>query len=189
MSQKSEQAFNESWSLPEKFWLTDELLEKNNERQRVWREELNFVQCSPQQKARQRALTTRQSYERAGITHLLPAQLSELAAAYAELGRYDKAAELEPDVHQRVEYDSILLAVWRHDSDWCRHPEKHQYAERDIFSIKIDADAVLLRCNECGFRNVRSIPEHIAAGRSKRENARVLYGGRAPLEVLQECSR
>ena len=177
MSEQSEQQFDEQWHLPEKFRLTAEALAANDERQREWRALFGaFTPVSPQQKARRRALTTRDHYEAAGNTHLLPAQQRvELAAAFAELGRFDLAAMTSPAETERAEYYDIWLAVLKSESEWCRHPEKHQYAERDVFSVKLDRDAILLRCNLCGFRNVAALPNHIAEGREKRKRYRLQH--------------
>lgn len=187
MSEKSEELFEQKWSLPEKFRLTDELLEQNNQRQREWRETLGVPTVSPQHKARQRALLVRQEYEQAGNTSLLPAtQLSQLAEAYATLGRFDKAADLAPTDGERAEYLEFWSAVWRDDSASCAHGDGHYYAERDVFSVKLDADAVIMRCNMCGFRNCVPLPAEIEDQRKKRRAAREKFSGRHPLEVKQE---
>lgn len=190
MSEKSEQSFDTAWHLPKKFAISPELLAQNDARQKEWRESFgSFAQASPRQRARSRALLTRDNYEATGKDHLLPDQLAELAEAYAELGRFDIAAETSLTPAMRGHYAEIWEAVLRDEADWCEHPEQHQYAERDVFSVKLDADVHLLRCNICGLRNVAPLPDHIAKGREKRARARELYSGKPPIEVKKELSR
>ncbi len=58
----------------------------------------------------------------AAAREALPVILTQLAEAYAATGRYDKAAEYEPDEGKRDEYLRIWEAVWKNDGEWCDCP-------------------------------------------------------------------
>lgn len=187
---ESEKQFDEKWYLPEKFRVTPELtpqmlkiLEQSDERQKELAEIFGSPNATPQMRERARAVMIRdrfESYDRETQENLPDAQKSEWANAYAILGRYDYAVNVAPTGNERVEYHDIWLAVWRDESETCAHPDNHHYAEKDVYSVKLNADAVLMKCNICRFRNVKPIPQFIEEGRQKRAEYRNRFTGEHP---------
>lgn len=192
----SEQKFDQPWQLPEKFRLSaeldtaqqKELLRKSLEKQNEWKSLYGqpFAQTSPQIRERARAAILKDEYENYGLDNLTESQKAELAEAYAILGHFDRAAGIAPSFEQRIEYAEIWGAVWRADFEWCGHAKQSQYAQKDIYSVKHEADAVLLRCNECGERNVVPAPKHIVDARKRRASVRENFSGLKPLEARKE---
>jgi hypothetical protein len=192
----SEQNFDKPWQLPEKFRLSadldserqKEILRQSEDKQKEWKSLYGqpFAQTSPQIRERARAVILKDEYEAYGIENLVESQRTELAEAYAILGHFDRAAELAPTTELKVEYVQVWSAVWRDDSAWCAHGKSSQFAEKDIYSVKHNADALLLRCNECGERNVAPTPKHIVDGRKKRQSVRESFSGLKPLEAKKE---
>lgn len=170
MSEKSEQIFEEKWQLPEKFRLTDELLEKSDAEQSELRDLYKLENSSPVSAERKRALA--QISDLLNIENPTDAQKSQLAESYAVLGRFDKACEIAPTAFEQNDYADIWIAVHRDESEWCAHPKSARYAEKDVFSVELDAEAILYRCNTCRFRNVAPIDAELAGQRAKRKIAR-----------------
>lgn len=124
-----------------------------------------------------------------------------LAERLAITGRYDLAAEIEPESAYRDRYVAILDAVLREDDEWCNCGElrgsgehvnltvSQQVVDEEIFSIRHGQIMMLLKCNSCGFLNVSSLPNHIANQRSLRARARQVAGSLSPAEAEQELSK
>lgn len=123
----------------------------------------------------------------------------QLAERYAVFGRYDLAAEVEPQTAYRDQYIAILEAVWRDDDVWCEcEPHRAQgtssaqftnkVAVQDVWSIKHGVVMTLLRCNAkgCGFLNVGHLPSDLAAQRAHRATAQQVAGNLSPDEAAKE---
>lgn len=195
---KSEQQFDERWDLPEKFRITAELtpkmrkiLEESDAQQKELLSAFGGIsQQTPQTRERARAAMICEKYESMMTNDLfkvLPnAQKSEWANAYAILGRYDQATNISPTGDERAEYHDIWEAVWRDETETCEHPEHHHYAEKDVFSVKLNADCVLMKCNICRFRNVLPPPEFLTAARAKRAEHRNRFTGENPHNLIRK---
>lgn len=107
----------------------------------------------------------------------------QLAERWAIVGRYDLAAETEPDKAYRDEYLAILGAVWRDDSETCSCETVHRgsgehsnisvpttFVKADIFSLKHAKVVSLMKC-PCGFMNAIETPAHIIKQRAGRARA------------------
>jgi hypothetical protein len=173
----------EKWDLPKPFQLTSELLAAADAQQKIWASEVNqpFARLSPSARARGRA---------ALIAADVSATPADRADAYATIGRFDEAAAVCADEALFAEYTELWTVMIKDDNEWCNHPKSFQYVERDVYSIRHESDAHLLRCNQCGFRNlVAVLPEPIADLRRKRMESREKMRGMAPLEAKQLFGR
>lgn len=207
---------NERWELPGPLRLTPERLEEVEAEQRklAARAQSPFANLSPAE--HERATAARVASEHKANLELLdflilkgeglkrpsrkergglrvakdarPAVAAQLAAAYAVVGRYDLAAEVEPDEGQRAEYLKIWGAVWRKDEAWCDCPPPlaggtHSFVRQNIFSAKHQREMPLLRCAVCGCMNVAPLPAALAEQRRHRAAAQALVGGMKPDEA------
>lgn len=103
---------------------------------------------------------------------------SRLAEALAVQGRFDEAAAAEPKARKGRVYAAIWAAVWRDDAATCPCPEYRAHGSRkllndvyakDVFSLKHSAEMALVKCNNCGFLNVRSLTQALSRSRQKQE--------------------
>jgi hypothetical protein len=122
----------------------------------------------------------------------------QLAERLAIVGRYDLAAEIEPDPVYQDEYVKILEAVFREDDEWCdcgplrgsgEYAEieiSQQVVKAEVWSLKHNQMMMLLKCNGCGFLNVASLPNHLKRARSLRVRAQQVAGGMTPEDAAKE---
>ena len=104
------------------------------------------------------------------IKRMLNRYYSENAEAWASLGAFDKAADIEPDKRRKKDYLSKHKALLIDDSEWCSHlkykiEDNHRlpnyFRESSVFSEKHGRVVAVLRCNECGFRNIAPLPSDL----------------------------
>lgn len=104
---------------------------------------------------------------RRAIRLMLKRYYAENAEAWASLGAFDKAADIEPDKRRKKEYRSKHKALIIDDSEWCIHPKyrmeegqrlQNYFRESDVYSEKHGRIVSVLKCNECGFRNIAPLP-------------------------------
>jgi hypothetical protein len=125
-----------------------------------------------------------------------------LAEQYALMGRYDLAAEAEPDPILCGHYLDILEAVWRDDDgdgSHCGCPPirgSGEYADltvpswnqkEEIFSIKHGRVVTLMQCSnsKCGFMNAIDPPAHILQQRRHRDRAMQMAGKMSPEDAAK----
>lgn len=130
-----------------------------------------FTRNTPQERARSKAAITLQSLEQASqFMELLPDQYEIMAECHAAMGRYDLAADIS------LKHEDLYLKYWeavfRLDSAWCLHPDKHKYTKENIFSTKHGKEMPLLACNICDTWNVADEPDSIKTARTARADVR-----------------
>lgn len=108
---------------------------------------------------------------------------ARLAEAYASLGRFDLAAEIEPREETRAEYVEILEAINRPDDEWCGCAPGRDFVLRNVFSLKHGRVMFARKCGGCKTVNVTSLPPHLANERAHRAQARGLVGEKTPDEA------
>jgi hypothetical protein len=211
------------WELPERYRLTPEMLAKSDTEQTRLSAAaaMPYGGMSPQEVERARSWTiigslrdTLSELERSigealveGRHDLEELQSSRVAVRHqlaercAIVGRYDLAAEIEPDPVYRDEYLEILKAIWRDDDEWCncgplRGSGEHahiavsqQVVKAEVWSLRHDQVMMLLKCNCCGFLNVTSMPEHLRRQRELRARARQVVSDMAPMDAAEELKR
>lgn len=184
---------NERWSLPESLDLnkSPELLAKTLEWQRELHVRANspFARLSPQEHARaqamrmipdlQNSLNSIADDEESALEGKKVLQ-SRLAEAYAQTGRYDLAASIDPRPAHRDEWQSVMEAVVRDDDESCQCAPGKEVVELDVFSVKHNRVMSLIKCSGCGLRNVKVIPRELAQQRAHRVKAAELVGNAAP---------
>lgn len=117
----------------------------------------------------------------------------ERAEAWAIMGRYDKAMEL--DSRPATGYAEIWQALTE-PTEWCGHGtgpriqgQHPQYREREIWSIFTNSWSNVLRCSECGHRQVGPLPKHLVQQEERRaEFKRLVDGGLGPHEALAQIN-
>lgn len=139
-----------------------------------------FVSNTPQERARSKAAITLQAFAASGV---LPEQAEVVAEAHAAMGRYDLAAEASV-LHKDL-YEKYWGAVFRPDSEWCPHPDKHKYTKENIFSINHGKEMPLLACNICDMWNVADEPGHLTAARAVRSQVREASKSMDPVSFQQ----
>ena len=118
------------------------------------------------------------------IARLMHAR-SRLAEALALQGRYHEAAEVEPDKDKRAHYEMMWSAVWRVDTEECEcqpgeHEEidTHDFIAEEVISQK-HGNALMpaIKCNSCGFQNVKPLTHELQQQqRARSQVAAVLHG-------------
>lgn len=109
---------------------------------------------------------------------------ARLAEAYASIGRFDLAAEIEPRAETRNEYIEILDAINRDDVEWaCQCAPGRDYIHREAFSLKHQRVMPVRKCSGCGEMNAAPLPQHIAEQRAHRAKAREMVLGKTPEEA------
>jgi len=108
---------------------------------------------------------------------------ARLAEAYASIGRFDLAAEIEPREETRAEYVEILEAINRPDDEWCSCGPGRDYVLRDVLSLRHGRVMTARRCGGCKLLNVTGLPPHIAEQRAHRAKAHALVAGKSPEEA------
>lgn len=109
---------------------------------------------------------------------------ARLAEAYAPIGRFDLAAEIEPRTESRAEYVEILEAINRDDTEWnCECAPGRDLVLRDVFSLKHGRAVSIRKCSGCGELNAGALPAHIAEQRAHRARARELVADKSPEEA------
>lgn len=201
---------NEKWSLPEALDLnkSPELLAKTLE----WQQELAvranspFARLGPQEHARAQALrmipdlqnslnSVRDEIIKSSLVnggdapslrdareaeHVLQARLAE---AYAQTGRYDLAASVDPRPAHRDEWQSIMEAVLRDDDEICKCAPGREVVELEVFSVKHGKVMPLIKCSGCTLRNVKVMPRELAQQRAHRAKAAELVKDAAPTDA------
>lgn len=193
---------HEKWALPERFQLDKERLKAAQEKQREWAAKVSTpARLSPSEFARGRAAQqipemedalayVRQQIGQAMVSggefeelRTAETQIKEdLAQAYADIGRFDKAGEysVQPEAYQ-----AIWSAVWG-DGATCEHwilKPFPVYAVRKIWSLKEDKELPLLRCRICGVITVAPMPRNLEQQRQARQKAMEMVGKLPPDEA------
>lgn len=176
---------SEKWEMPKRFRPSKQLIDQADEQQKIWSENLNNPFAMMDSKSRERGLASIKirEYNEIGLGYLTKTQLLELAESYAEIGRFDEAAETARRADKELVAAFYLLvwgAIWREDKKWCNCGLKHRFVEKDIWSIKHNGERPLLRCNNCLTINVAELPTDIAKQRKMRQYARETSRGLTP---------
>lgn len=208
------------WELPERYRLTPELLAKSDAEQArlAAMSALPYGGMSPQDAERARSWTIIDSLRntlselermigeavvtgREDLEELKESRQAlrhRMAERLAIVGRYDLAAEIEPDPAYFDEYVRILEAVFREDDEWCdcgplrgsgdyaQLEVSQQVVKGEVWSLKHDGVMMLLKCNACGFMNVTSLPKHLRRQRELRARAHQVAGSLAPVDAAKE---
>jgi hypothetical protein len=163
--------------------ITPELLEKNEEQQKIWREMFVVPQMSGAQYAGTvirdnlnvlDAIDRHISEAKGELKKQLKQRSSILrhdtAIWAASIGQFELAVKLTTDKHQRKQYKQWLAADIRDDSEWCKHPifeyvdgKMSQVAGRELefFSVRSGKLVSMIVCNKCGFRNAKDMPAEL----------------------------
>lgn len=125
------------------------------------------------------------------VAHLVIAR-KRLAEALAQQGRYNEAAEVEPDKEQARVYLELWMAVWREDDETCPCTPfidgdvslTHDHVAQDVISAKHDNKLMpAIRCNCCGFINVRPLTHELIVQQRARHAAAGIVEGRSGKEL------
>lgn len=121
----------------------------------------------------------------------------QLAEALSEQGRFEEAANVEPDKQERALYRAYHRAVMIDDDETCGDECRAKF-ERDpglvfqhgvekwIISIKHGGRLMpVVICHVCNHRNVRPLPHHLIELRKHRDKAFQLTKGREPHEAAE----
>lgn len=113
--------------------------------------------------------------------------LAKLASALAEQGRYDEASKRAPTDELKREYFRLWQAVWRDDKATCKCEPfdegelllTHDHVMQDVISQKHDHKLMpAIRCNHCGFVNVRPLTHELQQLEKIRKQASERLRGR-----------
>lgn len=188
------------WELPERLRITDPDVLAQSEQMRAdlsKRAQSPFAHLTPQEAERHNAaiMATHLEGERQHLNELKGMALTvgrvdidvlteahkaisaRLAEAYATLGRFDLAAEVDPRPEHRAEHIEILEAINRPDGEWdCQCAPGKDFIKRDI--VTPDGQGKILRaCSGCGELNVVPISKHLSEQRGHRQKARTMTAG------------
>lgn len=168
--------------------LSPERLAENEEFQRRLREKLSHrltIQSPNEIEMSRAAVLLKQNAEIINALHIqlskakrgkleirraLKRYYAENAEAWATLGAFDKAAEIEPDKQRKKEYHAKHKAMMIDDKLWCEHSLykltdglrlPNYFREQDVFSEKHGRIVSVLKCLECGFRNIAPITKDL----------------------------
>jgi hypothetical protein len=117
---------------------------------------------------------------------------SRLADALAERGRYDEAAAAASSKEQQAEYTAMWQAVWRDDEASCPCEPfvegdlslTHDHVAIEVISQKHNSKLMpAIRCNACGFVNVRPLTHELRQIHKARAEAAGLLHGRDPKDL------
>lgn len=145
-----------------------------------------FLAATPQSKLRARATVIAREYDEIGLANLSPEQREEFAEALAAVGLYLYAVAATQDPDRLNAYKRIAAAIAIDDGIDCQHGSRHKMAEAEVFSIKHNADVVLLRCTRCQDINAVPVPKFLQDQRSRRQAIRSQYTGLTPLEAKKQ---
>ena len=172
--------------------ITPELLEENEKNQKEWQKFIkipDFLLSGQAAWQKRDAILTRDLSQtiaflegelekitaepaRSEIITVLIKKRDELSEIYARKGEFGLAAVIASSEARARLYTSYFEAEERADKETCPHFGKNNYLEKyPIKSKKYGDFAALLRCNVCGFRNLKKI--------SRAELDRLNYGNHA----------
>jgi len=198
-ARKNAEYKEEKWQMPAQYRIPEEnrtneqeaMLRRNDEEQAEWRERFAqpYLDTDPHTRARARASILIQEYSNTNPANLVTSQQSELADAYAAIGRFDLASKLSPDKGLTREYGEIWMAILQDDFSECDCPRQHKTAIRDVYSIRRYETVSVMKCSQCGDMNAIATPRRVREGRSARGEHRRRFAGLGPAEtkrILQE---
>jgi hypothetical protein len=117
---------------------------------------------------------------------------ARLAEALAHQGRFDEAAALVTGA-QKLEYENLWQAVWREDNESCpceplpdglTHDHVSHHAPSQSHGGKL---MPVVKCNQCGFLNVRPLTHALQEQKRVREHAESLLHGRRPEDLRHQA--
>lgn len=187
------------WELPEALRITDPLVLAQSEQMRTEltkRAQSPFAHLSPQEQERHQAgiMATHLEGELQHLSEQIVKVLTvgggdldelaeakkaiaaRLAEAYASLGRYDLAFEIDPRSEHRAEHLEILEAMKRPDDEWCECGPGRDFIKRDVI-LPNGERRILRACSGCKTVNLVFIPKHLAQQRARRAKARTMVAG------------
>lgn len=191
---------NLPYSLPAEL-LTPEKLEAAELEQRRLAQVVNspYSGKSPQDIQRFNASITIKEVQEMGlsIAEMSPPMREQYAEALAEIGNYEWAAQVTAEPERQEIYQAIWDAIISDDGDKCECVsadfngvrKSHLFAEGDVWSHKHGKLMPIIRCNQCGHRNVRSLPASIAKERDARKRARSYVAGKSHEDAKQILSQ
>lgn len=156
---------DEKWSLPPQLQISNpDVLEKAEAFQKQLAQKANspFAHLSPREQEQVNAarMVDHLSLDLARIDDELAKQENEelregrtaiaarLAEAYATLGRFDMAADIDPRPEHKAEHLAILNAINRDPTEWCPCPPGRSFIKKEL------PQGTLLACSGCGTLNV-----------------------------------
>lgn len=182
----------EKWELPLRLRWSDEnpefeeLVRRSEAKQKEWEAKTNkpFARQTPLDAERGMARIRIQA-KRDALASLSPDDpmyarvAGQLAEAYSITGRFDLAAEIDPRPKYRQEWQALADAVMREGDDRCACPNMPRakgthpiFQERSVWSLRLNREVFLLRCNNCGFRyTTESKPAHLVEQEIARAKA------------------
>jgi hypothetical protein len=105
----------------------------------------------------------------------------KIAENFYILGDFIQAEFFAVDEARKQHFAAMIEAEELPDNEWCQHPLyklseegktlNNYFRERNIFSKKKAREVAILRCNECGFRNIKDLPPDLALLSQKRAEA------------------
>lgn len=188
------------WELPEQLRISDPLVLAQSEQMRAElskRAQSPFAHLTPHEAERHNAgiMATHLegelqhlneqigraivSYSDGGMDELKEAKMAiaaRLAEAYATLGRFDLAYEVDPRPEHRAEHLEILEAINRPDDEWCPCGPGRDHIKRDLI-LPNGERRILRACAGCKTLNAVTIPKHLAQQRGHRVKARAMVSG------------
>jgi hypothetical protein len=101
----------------------------------------------------------------------------QLAEAHATTGRFDLAAHYEYDRTESARHLHYWRAVWRDDEHFCSCPPTlaglpQFFAAADVWSVKHNREAILVKCSACKCLNVTTKREVLAPILEQRAHRR-----------------
>ncbi len=182
------------WDIPAKYRvstdMTDEaahalLLQCDAEQARLSQMVVSpFSRNSPRDMYRRKAKITIDSLLKTQeFQTLTDDQIEILAESYAQIGRYDLAAEttkLNAD-----HYAKIWEAIFKDDDEECPHKNAKLYVSEYVWSIRDQKEVALPRCNICGHLNGRDKPAHLVAATQARAVHQGKTAGMSMNQIIQ----
>lgn len=119
------------------------------------------------------------------------------AEALVTTGEFAKAAEAAASPEHAEFYKAIVEAIKKDDGERCEcQPDKvgekyvnHQFVEAEIWSVFHNRQMPIIKCNKCGHRNVKSLPQAIAKERELRAKVKAYTAGKPHEEARNITSQ
>lgn len=152
---------DEQWQIPDKFKASLDpaeaeaharlLANDEEQRQRAILVNSPFARATPQDIERSKAEITIQALS--VVKDKTPEQWEQFAECWNTVGRPDVAAKVSK--LNKKHYNALQKALTRPDADNCKCDDLHLYVKEH------GKDKSLIACNNCGFLNVKPMPEHL----------------------------
>ena len=139
-------------------------------------------------------LAEKRTSNRKGKSARLHIARARLAEALAHQGRYNEACDYAAG-DQRAEYFELWAAVWSDDHETCPcEPAIHEglalthdHVSQEVFSVRHNKLLPAIKCNHCGFLNVRPLTHELQQLQKLRQRSLALIHGRTPEDLLHNA--